>query len=59
VSVDPIRLCIINEVNQLSREIMENGCRSEEALMRLNEINSMNSKIFSLKNKKGNTKIKE
>lgn len=41
VPIYPIRLCVIDAVNQLSREIVENGCTPEEALARLNEIKSM------------------
>lgn len=41
VPIYPIRLCIIDAVNQLSREIVENNCTPEEAYKRLNEIKNM------------------
>ena len=41
VPIYPTRLCIIDAVNQLSREIVEGECEPESALIRLNEIKKM------------------
>lgn len=41
VPIYPIRLCIIDEVNKLSRDIVENNCTPDQAHERLNQIKDM------------------